>query len=266
LVTCYTSPGCPNVEQGMLAPAEARVMRAIRLADRTHLLFYEPVVETQAGLSAYTIPNPTGDPLAGMSFHVYCLPIPARDCSSDEQSSLDNALANGRANGQALLESEWGSANDLALIDRQLARDDQAMMSWIWWAYTGYDPTSTGPGAAQSIVLDPRQPPTGANIEWIKLAHLDEPYPELIAGTPESWSFDRASRTFALTYSTARVTGARRFRARAISLIAVPPLLFPHGYAVRVHGGRVISAPSALRLLIAERRRATIVTLTVRPK
>lgn len=263
---CYSAPGCPTVERGMLAPAEARVMRAIRLVDRTHLLWYEPIVETQAGMSKYTIQNPTGDPRAGMSFHVYCLPVPLQTCSSYEQSSLSAAIANGQANGEALLETEWGASNDLGLIDRQLARDDRAMMSWVWWAYTGFDPTTSGPGATQAIVLDPRQPPTGSNVEWTKLVHLVEPYPEAISGTPVSWSFDRATRRFSLRYSTARVGRRGRFHAGAVSDVFVPRLLYPHGYKVRVRGGTVLSRQRELMLRIVQRPRASTITVTVSPK
>jgi endoglycosylceramidase len=265
LVQCYSAQGCPGVERGLLAPVEARVMRAIRLVDRAHLLWYEPIVETQAGMSRYTIQNPTGDPRAGMSFHVYCLPIPLQSCSSHEQSSLDAAVANAQADGEALLESEWGASNDLGLIDRQLARDDRAMMSWVWWAYTGFDPTTAGPGANQSIVLDPHTSPTGSNVEWTKLVHLVEPYPHAIAGTPIAWGFDRAAGNFSLRYSTARVRGRGRFKAGTITEVFVPRLLYPHGYRVHVRGGTVTSRRGASILLIAQRRHASMVSVTLTP-
>jgi endoglycosylceramidase len=250
IASCYSASGCPDFEQKLLAPMEARVMRAIRQVDRTDLLWYEPSVSTQAGLSKYTIPNPTGDHRAGMSFHVYCLPIPSRTCSEYEQTSLDEAIARGQANGDALLETEWGATADLALIDRQVARDDRALMSWMWWAYTGNDPTTSGGGGAQAIVADPTKPPTGTNIYLDKLEHLVEPYPQAISGTPTAWSFDRGTSTFRLTYSLGKAGGKGSFHAGSVTEVSTPALVYPHGYAARVRGGAIVSARRAAMLTV----------------
>ena len=38
------------------------------------------------------------------------------------------------------------------------------------------------------------------------LKALVEPYPQLVAGTPQSWSFNATTSTFKLVYTTARAT------------------------------------------------------------
>lgn len=266
---CYGATGCPNVEQQMLAPAEARMMRAIRQVDGTHLLFYEPIVETQAGLGPYTIQNPTGDREAGMSFHVYCLsgelPLPGHTCLGDDQASLDQALANGKANGEALLETEWGATNDVSQIETEVSQNDNAMMGWMWWAFTGDDPTTSGGGGAQSIVANAEQPPTGSNVVEPTLKALVEPYPQVIAGTPQSWRFDRATSSFEFTYTTARAAANGSFRTGSVTQVSTPALVYPHGYGASVSGGAVVSRPGAGTLVIAACRGARTITVNVNP-
>ena len=266
---CITPGGCPTVEQRMLAPAEANVMRSIRRADAQHLLFYEPIVETQYGLSKYTIPNPTGDPRAGMSFHIYCLaadiPLPGLDCPTEEQASMDQAQARAAANGDTSLLTEYGATTDTALTSRMVARSDRAMVGWMWWAYTGNDPTTSGGGGAQAIVNDPAKPPTGSNVKEPTLKALVEPYPEVVAGTPHDWHFDRAAAAFSLTYSTGRPGGNRSFPTGAVSEIAAPALVYPGGYAARVTGGAIVSPPRAGVLQIAQCPGAGAVTVTLAP-
>jgi hypothetical protein len=66
-------------------------------------------------------------------------------------------------------------------------RADRFMIGWQEWHYCPRaDPTTTGPGAQQALVLDPAKPPRGGNVERAKLARLARPHPEAIAGTPNA--------------------------------------------------------------------------------
>jgi len=109
------------------------------------------------------------------------------------------------------------------------------------------------------LVRDPRQPPTGANVDRERLTILTRPYPHAIAGTPVGWSFNPISRRFRLTYRTRPVSG--RLARRAPTEIAVPRLQYPRGYRVRVRGARVVSAAGApvLKLVAPQGRRITVV-------
>ena len=57
---------------------------------------------------------------------------------------------------------------------------------------------------------DPAKPPEGDNLKTAKLGVLVRPYPQLVAGTPQSWKFDLAAKTFTFAYSTARAGGGAR--------------------------------------------------------
>jgi endoglycosylceramidase len=112
-------------------------------------------------------------------------------------------------------------------------------------------------------VTNPALPPTGDNVDTAKLAALAQPYPEAVAGTPNSWSLDNG--TFQLSYSTEMADGQGSFPTGAQTDISVPAIEYPDGYQVSVTGGEVVSAPNASELVIASDNGATTVNVTVSP-
>ncbi|HZE06397.1 MAG TPA: hypothetical protein VE127_14300, partial [Solirubrobacteraceae bacterium] len=127
------------------------------------------------------------------------------------------------------------------------------------------DPTTSGSGNVQAIVIDPAKPPSGSNVVWPTLRALVEPYPQVVAGRPIAWGFDRAARRFRLRYSTRRAGGRGRFRTGAITRIATPRLVYGGRYGARVAGGRIVSRHGAPTLTIASCPRARTITVTVAP-
>jgi endoglycosylceramidase len=111
-------------------------------------------------------------------------------------------------------------------------------------------------------VYNPELPPIGANVNTANLDTLAEPYPQVISGTPESYSFDNG--TFQFTYSTAEADGVGSFPTGSETTISVPSVEFPDGYTVSVTGGEVMSAPNAAELVIASNGASTV-TVTVSP-
>jgi hypothetical protein len=87
----------------------------------------------------------------------------------------------------------------------------------------------------------------------------------VVSGTPLSWSFNSASKTFALRFSTARAGGGARFGTKAITEIAAPALVYNGRYGATVAGGRPVSKPGASTLQVVACRGAITVTVTVRP-
>jgi endoglycosylceramidase len=262
---CLVPAGCPQFEAQKLAALQGRAIDAIRAVDRRHLVWYEPVVLTNFGV-AQNHPD-TGDRRAGLSFHIYCLPGFAGDpCPAQEEKSIQNANQRADANGDTLLLSEFGATEDAEDITRVTTLADRYMTSWQWWHYCGCDdPTTQGPGDVQAIVRDPSLPPRGDNVLREKLALIERPYPQAVAGTPLEFGFDRASRTFTLAYST-RAPGGERPARDLDTAVFTAPIHYPDGYRARVRGGKVVSAPDARVLRIERRRGAGKVSVTLSPR
>jgi endoglycosylceramidase len=244
------------------------MLAAIRGVDTHSLVWYEPQVLFNYG-SKTNLPA-LGDPRLGFAFHNYCLEHDfhhtTTSCQSFDDLVFQQALDHVASTHDALMETEFGATTDPQILIPDVRRSDRDMVSWLEWHYCGcMDPTTSGPGSEQAIVIDPRKPPTGSNLVPATLRALVEPYPQVIAGTPESWGFDRASKTFTLRFGTARVGGGGRFGSGAVTEIAAPALVYGGRYAARVTGGAIASAPGAAILKVAACPGATSIAVTVTP-
>ena len=265
--TCANTVGCPLFDAKLTA-FERRVDMAVRRVDPRTLVFYEPNVIFNDG--AGTQLGPIGDPHAGFAFHDYCLSESGsgsyNGCAPFDDLVFANALKHVGTTGDALLETEWGATDDVPTLDAMVQRADKDMVGWLEWAYSGNDITSSaGTGDTQALVINPAKPPVGANVKTAKLRILARPYPQVVAGTPESYGFDMSSQTLALRYSVARADGAGSFPSYAESDISVPAVEYPSGYAVSVQGGTVLSAANAPLLRVAACPGAGEVSVTVTP-
>lgn len=261
---CLSTTGCPDYDRDLLAPMSRRVIEAIRAVEARHIVFHEPHVLFNFGVDTNL---PDLGPNLGFSFHDYCLTGliagGPETCEEAEALPFDNAGAYAGRTGDAPILSEFGATTDLATLERVARFADDHMVSWQEWHYCGCDdPTTTGPGDTQALVRDPARPPQGDNVFTDKLAALARPYPQLIAGTPRSWSFDPGDRSFEFAYTPRRARGGGRFR-RGTSLIFLPAIQYPRGYRVEVAGARVVSARGSKRLLLRADRGATRVELRV---
>ncbi len=259
---CASPAGCPpgGFDQTLLTAFSNRVIAAIREADRRHLAFYEPNLQFDVG--AATGHGQVDDPNAGFSFHNYCLgaapglphvPDPINACRDvGETLVFDNAEAHADETGAALLMTEFGDTEDPAIHARVAALADSFMIGWTDWAYMG----STG-----QIKIDNAGAPTADNIRRERLDAIVYPYPQLVAGTPESYGWD--GERFELVFDTRSAAGDHRFRRGARSEIVVPRARFPHGYNVEVAGARVVSATGAKLLVLRTRAHVKRVSVTV---
>jgi endoglycosylceramidase len=241
-----------------------RVVPAIRAADPTTLVFFEPNTLFDEGF--HTDVGTVADPNTVFSFHDYCTieSLLHKDitCSQQDRATFNNARRYAAIHHIPALVTEFGATDDLANIAGVMQRADDDRLGWLEWAFTGHDKTSSSPNG-QALVFDPRQPPTGSNVNTAKLAVLAAPYPQVVAGTPKSWSFK--SGAFRLCYSTERPDGQGRFSPGAQTLVSVPPVEYPRGYQVTVKGGRVVSAPGAAVLTIVADDGADTVDVVVTP-
>jgi endoglycosylceramidase len=255
--------GCPAFESE-LTKMYQRVSAAVRAVDPATTIWAEPNV-----LFSYVDTTDLGrlhTTHVGFAFHDYCGPeaigLGSATCTPLDDLTVATAKAYAAKHHEPWLLTEFGATTDLTYLASMVSLADKNRLSWLEWAYTGNDKTSSSP-SGQALVFDPSQPPTGANVDTAKLAVLAEPYPQAVAGTPTSWSFSGGE--FRLSYSTARVAGLGRFPAGSITDVAVPAIQFPSGYTVSVSGGSVVSAPGATTLQVASSPGATTVNVTVTP-
>jgi endoglycosylceramidase len=241
-----------------------RVLPAIRTADTTTMVYYEPntlfsqVIRTDVGTVA--------DPNTAFSFHDYCAANTELGtdvtCSQQDRAVFNNARRYTNARGIPMLLTEFGATNNLQNLTGVLQRADEDRVGWLEWAYTGNDKTSSSP-TDQALVFNPALPPVGSNVNQPKLAVLAAPYPQVVAGTPTSWSF--RSGTFRLSYSPVRADGQGVFGPDSQTLISVPPVEYPSGYHVNITGGQVISMPNAPVLTVVAAPGASSVDVVVTP-
>ena len=99
-------------------------------------------------------------------------------------------------------------------------------------------------------MLDPSKPPTGDNLKTVTLDQLVRPYPQVVAGTPESWSY--ADGTFK----------ARWTAGKGESEIVLPARVYPKGYAAQVQGGSITSAKGDRLLRVTACAPEVAVTVT----
>ena len=273
-LTCANPVGCPAFDTGPLLAMSSKVEAAIRKADRDGIVWFEPQVLFNNGADS-SLPRIGSGP-QGFSFHDYCLPsstlapyfpqdpLAGLECDNFDGIVFENADKQAEEAGQALLLSEFGATNDAFALDRIPDLADDHMVSWQYWHYCDCnDPTTTGVGV-QSIVPDAHKAPRGDNLNKPKLDLLERPYPQLVAGTPRSFSYDDTTGVFELQYDKRSVRRGKFKRGR--TRVFLPRSDFKRGYAVKVRGARVLSKPGAKTLKLRNRGRRPDVSLTVTPE
>jgi endoglycosylceramidase len=254
--------GCRAFDAGKLTAFYKRIDHAIRAVDTKHTVYVEP--NTLFTQSSTTGLGAIGDPHAAFSYHVYCSTESFFQnetlCPQQDELTISRATRYATNHRMPPVLSEFGATTDLANLTEMVGLADKYRTSWLEWAYSGNDITSSSPDG-QALVLDPSKPPTGDNVLTGKLAALATPYPQVVAGTPTSWSF--TGGVFRFVYSTTRPTGFGRFAAGAQTRVSVPAVEFPSGYHVTVTGATVTSAPNAPVLVLSALPGATTIRVTV---
>jgi endoglycosylceramidase len=266
---CANPAGCPAFD-AQLSAFNERMLAAIRTVDPDTLVFYEPQVFFNNG--ALTNMADTGDAHTAMSFHDYCVTAGEggggyEGCEPLDEMVFQNADDRAQTTGDALLLTEFGATDQPDVLLGVLGLADRHMVGWQEWHYCGCDdPTTTGSGDKQAIVLDPAKPPAGANLKKPTVDLLARPYPRAVAGTPKAWSFDDATRRFTLTYTRKRASGHGSFRRRAVTEVVVPKRRYRRGYRAKVRGGKRVSRRGARVLRIRARKHAKRVKVTLAPR
>ena len=269
---CATSPnscGVVDFEATKLTRFHRRVTAAVRGVDKRSMVWAAPTL-------AFDFGSESGvrklDGPAGFAFNAYCAQAAGLDavipylqgkpCSFSAGLSFENARAASRRNGDALFVTELGATDDLATFRPYLEGAETNMVSWTYWSYWSRDVARERP--EEGIIKDIAKAPSGTNVKTEKLRFLARPYPAFTSGTPHSYRFRAADRTFTLTYTPRRAGGGKRFAAGSITEVNVPPIHYRSGYGARVSGARIVSAPDARVLRLALCRGASKVTLRLK--
>jgi len=258
--SCFNPAGCP-VFDAQLQSFYDHVRAAIRSQDRGNLVWYEP----QMFFNAMSKSNFThaADPQVGLSWHNYaCTPafagsgvIPGEpDCVVNEPRIFDNAEQQMADMGSSTgVMTEFGSTNDFDDLARLTGLADQHLDGWMYWAYKAWnDPT--GQPATEGMFARDDDPGT---LIGPKADVLIRPYPQAIAGTPLSLSWDPATKTMTLVY--------RAGTQQTPTDIFVPQRHYPRGYRVTAAGAHVLSKPNARHLLVKAQPNTTV-TVTLTPR
>ncbi|MGH3414696.1 MAG: cellulase family glycosylhydrolase [Marmoricola sp.] len=250
-----------------------KVVDAVHGVDPGLPVFYEPSVLFNSGVQTYV--RPTGADL-GFSFHDYCIShslklggvnLTGAGCDVMNDRVWSNMERHLRLTGATPLLTEFGATTDQTVLSDMVDRAARHRVGWMYWAYCGCgDPTTSGAGAEQALVLDPSKPPTGDNVERAKLRTLAVPHPAAVSGTPTAYSFDRSTGVLTAAWTTQAAAGSGSFGAGARTRIATPAVEYPDGYTADVQGATVVSGPDAPWLVVAQRPGATRVGVTVSPR
>lgn len=255
---CARPSGCPKFETEKLQPFYEHVLAGIRKVDPYNIVWIEPQVLFDFGAQSHLGTHPIDDEQLGLSWHNYCFAATLMQAYGVKQSTTcerlekrvdQNATRLAARLGSASLLSEFGASDDLADTRRVTEGADRSLVGWTYWSYKNWgDPTTQAQGSgAQSMF---KRDTDLSSVKQEKLAILQRPYPQFVAGIPLEFSYDADKHIFFLKYSTKLTSGWRAPRD-AQTQIYIPKLHFPNGYEVKVQGGYVTSADNARVLLVA---------------
>ncbi|MCV7382325.1 cellulase family glycosylhydrolase [Mycolicibacter longobardus] len=248
--------GNPHFDRETLTPFYDQVTSAIRSVDPHTTVYYEPNV-LFGNVTPATHIGAVDDDNTVFAFHTYCIFDALGGGTATGCSLWDGMMVSGAQHYIDRYDvpgvvTEFGATRNLDTITSQLNSIDPHKFGWLYWGYTN---------EAGSLVHNTNLPPTGGNVDVPVVETLAQPYPQVIAGIPNSWSFNNG--VFSFSYSTAMADGSGSFGAGSETRISIPDLQFPNGYQVSITGGEVVSANNAPVLVIESNAGAGTISVTV---
>jgi endoglycosylceramidase len=153
--------------------------------------------------------------------------------------------------GPAWFMSEFGATTSAPLMARLTDIADELQLGWTYWQWKYYD-DPTGSSAEGLVQSDGALSPVGAAIS--------RAYPQAVARTPISYSYNPDRAEFHLLY-------VPDDRINAPTVVFVPTAsAYSHGYQVQVVGGEVESAQGAEHLVVGADPGSSLVSVTVLPQ
>ena len=152
--------------------------------------------------------------------------------------------------GPAWFMSEFGATTSEPLMGRLTKIADELQLGWTYWQWKYYD-DPTGSSAEALVAADGTLSPATAAVS--------RAYPQAVAGTPVSFSFDPETLEFHLLYVPRETTGAP-------TVIFVPVAReYAQGYQTSVVGGTVTSPSGSDHLVVVNQTGASLVQVTITP-
>ncbi|MCH8612784.1 cellulase family glycosylhydrolase [Arsenicicoccus dermatophilus] len=260
---CLGANGCPKAD-GRLSVVQQKAVDAIRAVDPRTTVYYEP-------MQFFNIAKPTHVRLKGtnlaLSFHDYCVNQATMHryagCAGPDAKVFANAEDHARTTGSGLLMTEFGAITAQDVLRAQTDLAAKNLVGWQYWAYTGGDPTTAGPGNEQALVFDPRKDPTGDNVDWKKLDAIAVVHPDRVAGRPSAYGYDRDKGVFTMAWSALRPDESLAGPDDETTVV-VPERIRAAGYTVEATGAKVTSKPgdAVVRLHLEPGAKDARVTIT----
>ena len=209
-------------EPEYLQPFYEKLVPAVRSVSPNLVAFLEPSTIRNLGGTTSLVPFPFADVV--YSPHNY-----DRDAESGigfDPSHRDPLIANidalaseAQSLNAALFIGEYGGmANEPGIVEYMTAQYDGAGKHAASSMYWSYDESSN----YGLLDVDGSEKTILTNV-------VARPYPESVAGTPTSFSFDASSQKFAFTYAPdAAIT--------APTIVSIPDRVYPNGYQVECGG------------------------------
>ncbi len=206
-----------------LIPFYQRLIDRIRAVDPDSYIFFEPRYGAAGNGAVQYLPElvdpRVGEPRIVYAPHLYSVQYEATSRYDDDDLAVARweaaRVEESRTTNYPILLGEFGMDRTFPgaerYLDDVLEMADRQMLSWAYWAY---DPGSWS-------FWNPTTETEESNID-----QLVRVYPQRVAGTPTSWSWDRRARVFTLRFDDREgVTGATE--------IFVPSeRFFPSGFEV----------------------------------
>jgi endoglycosylceramidase len=194
-----------------LAPMYQRVADKIRQVDRRHIIFIEPPMSANMGVTSALPPlqGPRGapDPAQALAPHAYDIVVDTQNADDANESRMNFIFERHKERARHLnlpsLIGEWGAfygsknAGRVAGIYTRLFAE--TLVGDTYWDYSN----------------NLRKAPF---LDW-----LARPYPQAISGIIESYSVDREARTFSCTWMESQGENAP-------SVFYLPEAWFPNGW------------------------------------
>jgi endoglycosylceramidase len=267
LYTGQSDPGRSIIDGSVLAcpPGDPNVglVDFFRKVAPDKLVFFEPDIYSSSGH-----PNDIGPMnFNGLvfNFHDYCglrsgvtgNPTDLNACVDQELRTMQrrseerpDMASVKQPEGPAWFMSEFGATTSEPLMGRLTKIADELQLGWTYWQWKYYD-DPTGSSAEALVGADGTLSPATSAVS--------RAYPQAVAGTPVSYSFDPATLEFHLLYVPRETTGAP-------TVIFVPVARdYPQGYQVSVVGGTVTSSPGADHLVVANQAGVPLVQVAITP-